>query len=292
MGDRGDATAVAVGSPPTGRAGSAPPADLLHLDKVSFSYAADAPVLDEITLGVPPGAVVSVVGPSGCGKSTLLSLVANLEHATSGTITWAPDQSAEPQHPLTMMFQKDTLLPWLTVEDNIGLHFRYRPGRLSKAERHERVAGLVKLAGLGGAERKYPYQLSGGMRRRTAFLTAVAPRPRMLLLDEPFSALDEPTRIAIHQDVFEILRSQNITVVLITHDLGEAISLSDRVVVLSSRPARAVREFEIPFGDERNMMELRENEAFLRLYGEIWESLAREIRAGQHQMPGPAVGAA
>jgi len=136
----------------------------------------------------------------------------------------------------------------------------------------------VKLAGLGGAERKFPYQLSGGMRRRTAFLASVAPHPRTLLLDEPFSALDEPTRIGIHQDIFNIVKREGITVLLITHDLGEAISLSDQVLVLTSQPASVFSRFDIPFGDERNFLELRENPRFLDLYGHVWEQLAVQIQ--------------
>lgn len=177
-----------------------------------------------------------------------------------------------------MMFQKDTLLPWLTVEDNIGLHFRMSKSRLSKAEQKSRVAELIHLAGLDGAERKFPYQLSGGMRRRTAFLASVAPHPRTLLLDEPFSALDEPTRIGIHQDIFNIVKREGITVLLITHDLGEAITLSDQVMVLTSQPATVSSRFDIPFGADRNFLELRESPRFLELYGQVWEQLAVQIQ--------------
>jgi ABC-type nitrate/sulfonate/bicarbonate transport system ATPase subunit len=218
------------------------------------------------------------VGPSGCGKSTLLALLAGLLQPGSGRIAWSRDEAQPARHPLTMMFQKDTLLPWLTVEDNIGLHFRVSRSPLGKAEQKTRIAELIHLAGLDGAERKFPYQLSGGMRRRTAFLASVAPHPRTLLLDEPFSALDEPTRIGIHQDIFNIVKREGITVLLITHDLGEAISLSDQVMVLTSQPATVFRRFDIPFGQNRNFLELRENPRFLELYGHVWEQLAVQIQ--------------
>ena len=218
------------------------------------------------------------VGPSGCGKPTRRARVAGLLAPASGRVAWAPDTADPPRHPLTMMFQKDTLLPWLTVENNIGLHFRVSTSRLSKEQQRARIAELISLAGLDGAERKFPYQLSGGMRRRTAFLTSVAPHPRTLLLDEPFSALDEPTRIGIHQDIFNIVKREGITVLLITHDLGEAITLSDQVLVLTAQPASVFRRFESPFGAERNFLELRESAQFLELYGQVWEQLAVQIQ--------------
>lgn len=251
---------------------------LLNVDNVSFAYPGGTPVLDHMSIAVPVGSITGVVGPSGCGKSTLLALLAGLLQPGTGRIVWSRDEVQPPRHPLTMMFQKDTLLPWLTVEDNIGLHFRVSKSRLDKTEQKRRIAELVRLAGLEGAERKFPYQLSGGMRRRTAFLASVAPHPRTLLLDEPFSALDEPTRIGIHQDIFNIVKREGITVLLITHDLGEAISLSDQVMVLTSQPATVFKRFDIPFGADRNFLALREHPDFLALYGQVWEQLAVQIQ--------------
>lgn len=265
-------TSAAAG--PAASAGGA----LLNVDKVSFAYPGGTQVLDNMSIAVPPGSITGVVGPSGCGKSTLLALLAGLLQPGSGRIAWSRDEAQPARHPLTMMFQKDTLLPWLTVEDNIGLHFRVSNSRLGKSEQKARIAELVHLAGLDGAERKFPYQLSGGMRRRTAFLASVAPHPRTLLLDEPFSALDEPTRIGIHQDIFNIVKREGITVLLITHDLGEAISLSDQVMVLTSQPATVFKRFDIPFGAERNFLGMREHPGFLELYGQVWEQLAVQIQ--------------
>ena len=255
-----------------------PSGDLLRVEQVRFAYPGGAPVLDGVDFAVPEGSITGVVGPSGCGKSTLLGLLAGLLQPDQGAVRWSPDRAQPPRHPLTMMFQKDTLLPWLTVEDNVGLHFRFKDGGLPRATQRERIAELIRLAGLQGAERKYPYQLSGGMRRRTAFLASVAPHPRTLLLDEPFSALDEPTRIGIHQDIFHIVKREGITVLLITHDLGEAISLSDQVLVLTAQPARVFRRFEVGFGNQRNFLGLRDSPEFLALYGQIWEQLAVQIQ--------------
>jgi len=255
---------------------------LVAMKDLSFSYADGQPVLDEINLRIEVGTIVGVVGPSGCGKSTLLSILAGIVQPTAGDVAWAPEQRTD-RHPISMMFQGDTLLPWLTVKQNVGLHYRLvdRKRRPSPIEQRERVESLIRLAGLTGAEERYPYQLSGGMRRRTSFLAAVTPKPRTLLLDEPFSALDEPTRIAIHQDVHDVIKQQGITTLLITHDLAEAISLSDRVIVMTARPASVFKTFDIPFGSKRKMLELREDPEFLRLYGEIWEQLATQIQRSQ-----------
>jgi ABC-type nitrate/sulfonate/bicarbonate transport system ATPase subunit len=252
--------------------------NLLNVDNLSFAYPGGTQVLDHMSIAVPVGSITGVVGPSGCGKSTLLALLAGLLQPTTGRIEWSADTAQPPRHPLTMMFQKDTLLPWLTVEDNVGLHFRMSNSRLGKGEQRDRISELIHLAGMNGAERKFPYQLSGGMRRRTAFLASVAAHPRTLLLDEPFSALDEPTRIGIHQDIFNIVKREGITVLLITHDLGEAISLSDQVMILTSQPASVYKRFDIPFGTNRNFLELRENPKFLELYGHVWEQLAVQIQ--------------
>lgn len=273
-------------TPVTASATSAAP--LLDVADVTFGYPNGSIVLDRLSIAVPEGSITGVVGPSGCGKSTLLALVAGLLTPGSGRVAWSADTVTPPRHPLTMMFQKDTLLPWLNVENNIGLHFRVSNSRLSKDQQRARIAELIRLASLDGAERKFPYQLSGGMRRRTAFLASVAPHPRTLLLDEPFSALDEPTRIGIHQDIFNIVKREGITVLLITHDLGEAISLSDQVLVLSAQPASVFKRFEIPFGAERDFLELRESAQFLELYGHVWEQMAIQIQRSRKAAAGAA----
>jgi NitT/TauT family transport system ATP-binding protein len=251
---------------------------ILDIEQLTYRYEDGPQVLDGIDLAIEPGTIVGIVGPSGCGKSTLLSLIAGLAESSGGTITWAPDPSN--RHPISMMFQADTLLPWMTVNDNVGLHYKMAPRKNvpTKAKQHQRTESLIRLAGLAGSEDKYPYQLSGGMRRRTAFLAAVTPGPRTLLLDEPFSSLDEPTRIAIHQDAYEVLRREEVTTILITHDLAEALSLCDRVIVLTARPTSVFKTFDVPFGRERQMLPLRKEPEFLALYGEVWEQLAAQIQ--------------
>ncbi len=218
------------------------------------------------------GEVTAIVGPSGCGKSTMLALLAGLATPTAGAIELKP--STRGGHPLSMVFQQDTLLPWLTVEDNVALHFRFCGGRRqAKAE----IDALLKMIGLDGFARAYPRQLSGGMRRRAAFLAGIAPKPNVLLLDEPFSSVDEPSRVRIHQEVLGIVNRFKTTTVLVTHDLAEAITLSNRVAIFSARPGRVVEIHEIPFGEDRDVLRLRDNPGFLELYGHLWHELSTQI---------------
>lgn len=255
---------------------SHPPLDpAIRVTDLKYQYEDGTLALNDLNMLVGRGQKIGIVGPSGCGKSTLLSVIASLVQPTSGRVDKHPP--APGRHPISMVFQKDTLLPWLTTEQNVALGSRFKRGRPSPDE-NQRVAELISLAGLEGFEKHFPYQLSGGMRRRVAFLAGVAVSPEILLLDEPFSALDEPTRLGIHQDAFEILQRIGATMVLVTHDLAEAISLCDEVLVLSKRPAAVYRRFEVPFGPQRSMLEMRQRQDFLQLYGALWETLSTQMK--------------
>jgi len=278
-----------VGGPDADQRVGAGPLPILELREVHFSYPNGLRVLDGISLAVPAGEIVGIVGPSGCGKSTLLALIAGLARPSFGSIERRFDKSG--RHPLSMVFQKDTLLPWLTAAENVRFFARFKkhgykhrlfpPARPKRSTRKldARVMELLEMGHLADHAKAYPYQLSGGMRRRLAFLAGVAVDPQLLLLDEPFSSVDEPTRVGIHQDVFHIARKMKMTMFLVTHDLAEAITLCDRVLILTNRPARTVRQDAIPFGDERQMLELRKSETFLELYGGLWNELSRQIAA-------------
>jgi NitT/TauT family transport system ATP-binding protein len=265
-----------------GGAGLTMSSDAITVDDVSFAYDNGLLALSHLSLDVPRGKSVALIGPSGCGKSTLLSLLARLRKPDAGTITWletkVPDKTGPER--LSMVFQKDTLLPWLSVRDNIELYYRFNRGD-KPPDLDKTFDELLTLAHLHGFESVLPYQLSGGMRRRVAFLAAVAAMPGILLLDEPFSSLDEPTRIGIHQDVFKIIRRIGTTMILVTHDLAEAISLCDEVVILTNRPATVFKRYQVPFGGDRNMVELRRVPAFLELYGTLWEQLGLQITPRQ-----------
>jgi NitT/TauT family transport system ATP-binding protein len=249
------------------------------LRHVSFTYPGGVEAVRDVSFALPRKRNVAIIGPSGCGKTTLLSILAGDNRPTSGAASVASfDRN---RHKLAMVFQKDTLLPWLTTVDNIKLYHKYnRTNDRKKVD--EQVAELIELAGLRGFEKRYPYELSGGMRRRVAFLSAIASTPEVLLLDEPFASVDEPTRIGIHQDVFEIIRRLEISMILITHDLAEAISLCDEVIILTARPGTVFSRHEVPFGDSRSMLELRQLPPFLELYGTLWRELSDQIASREN----------
>ena len=245
---------------------------LLELQDLAFGYLAGTTVIDGLEMSLSPGEIVSVVGPSGCGKSSLLRLISGLSQPWRGRIN--THYRRPEQHGLSMVFQEDTLLPWLRVRDNVALHHRFKGTRRHK-QTHEQVAKLLGMVGLADKAQVFPSHLSGGMKRRVAVLTALAADPELLLLDEPFSALDEPTRVGVHRDLHRLVRDSGASVVLVTHDLGEAISLSDRVVMLSRPPSRVVQEFEIPFGPDRDVSAIRSHPRFLEIYAELWDGMEK-----------------
>lgn len=249
-------------------------APLVTLSQVGFVYAKSVHAVGSVSFDLAQGEIVSLVGPSGCGKSTLLRLIAGLVSATSGAVE-RKFRANGSRHGCSMVFQEHTLLPWLTVEDNVGLYYRYNRPAPKNYRTH--IAELLDMVGLSPFAKFYPYQLSGGMKRRVAMLTAIAPLPELLLLDEPFSALDEPTRIEIHSDLYMLIRRFNIATVLVTHDLGEAISLSDRILVLGRPPSVVVEEIQVPFPRSRNIYDIRDDARFLSLYGGLWKSLKAQI---------------
>lgn len=250
---------------------------MLDLAGVSFAYAPGVNVIKGLNLTVAPGEFVSIVGPSGCGKSSLLRLVAGFSQPGDGSI--ATHFRRPEQHAISMVFQEDTLLPWLRVRDNVLLHQRFMGTRRSK-EAKQLVHSLLTMVGLDTKADAYPVHLSGGMRRRVAVLAALAAQPELLLLDEPFSALDEPTRVGVHRDLHRLVRSSGASVVLVTHDLGEAISLSDRIILLTSPPSHVAAEFTVPFGPDRDVSAVRSDPEFHALYARLWQGMGAEVTVG------------
>lgn len=212
---------------------------MLSIRNVSKQYAVESnsiQVLDNITLTVTRGEFVSIVGPSGCGKSTLLRLVIGLEQDYRGEILLDGEKITGPSLKRGIVFQEHRLFPWLTVEANIGLGLE--TARMSDAEKHRAIREHVDLVGLQGFEKAYPYQLSGGMAQRAAIARALVNRPEILLLDEPLGALDAFTRVSLQNELQRIWRQEHLTMILVTHDVEEAVYLGDQVVVMHPRPGK------------------------------------------------------
>jgi NitT/TauT family transport system ATP-binding protein len=232
---------------------------------VSKRFATGPNVLDEVSLDVARGEFVCLLGASGCGKSTLLNLVAGLDQPTAGRVEVAGVRPA-------LMFQEPALFPWLTASQNVELALRLKG--LGKKERRERAGDLLGLVRLKDAGAKRVHELSGGMRQRVAMARALAQDSSVLLMDEPFAALDAITRDALHEELVRIRQSQALTVLFVTHNVREAVRLGDRVVLLSSRPGRVAHTYAVGCGHPRRI----ESPEVARLSVEITDDLRNEIR--------------
>ncbi len=210
-----------------------------------------------LSLSIKAGEVVSVIGPSGCGKSTLLNMGAGLYLPSSGEVFVEGERVTKPQKKTSFMLQKDLLMPWRTIRENVELGLEIDG---VEAEKRKSIA-LEQLARchLAGFENHYPYQLSGGMRQRAALARTMATDPHVLLMDEPFSALDAQTKMVLQQDLARTVYEQNKTVLFITHDLAEGVALSDRVLVMSHRPGTIIKELSIDIPDRHDPMSRRKN---------------------------------
>jgi len=249
--------------------------EVLRLENISKTYQAkngEIKALKDINFSVKEGEFISIIGPSGCGKSTLLSIIAGLENKSSGKIYIDEVETEDVSSKIGYMLQKDSLLEWRTIYSNVifGLEITHRKTK----ENEEYVKELLKKYNLYEFKDKYPTQLSGGMRQRVALIRTLAIRPEILLLDEAFSALDYQTRIMVTKDIYSILRNENITTVMVTHDISEAISMSDRVIVLSKRPATVKKIYTIDFEMEnRNPMNARKSPKFSNYFDSLWKEL-------------------
>jgi len=215
--------------------------------------------VEDVSFAVADGEVVALIGPSGCGKSTLLNIGAGLQPATAGHAYVDGERVAGPNAHVAFMLQKDLLLPWRTIAENVTLGVEIRG--CEPAERARRARALLETFGLHGFAGHYPHQLSGGMRQRVALARTLAVDPTVLLLDEPFSAVDAQTRIVLQRDLAATLKRARKTALLITHDLLEAVTLSDRVLVMSARPGRIIDEIPIALPDRENPIARRAHPA-------------------------------
>lgn len=245
--------------------------ELKHINYAYHTLEGETKALTDISFSVSPGEFVSIVGPSGCGKSTLLSIICGLIDAEDGQVKLNGKSLRESSTNIGYMLQHDHLFEWRTIYRNVllGLEIRHMLSERSRKYAHE----LLELYGLKQFENAKPSELSGGMRQRAALIRTLATSPEILLLDEAFSALDYQTRLTVTDDVYRILRQEGITTLMVTHDIPESISMGDRVLILTSRPARVREMMEIDFGPTRTPLTCRGDPRFSRYFDHIWKEL-------------------
>ena len=248
---------------------------ILELKDISKKYQSkkgEIIAIKNINMKVKEGEFVSIIGPSGCGKSTLLSIISGLEEKTTGEIYIEGEKIEGISSKIGYMLQKDCLLEWRTIWSNVALGLELK-GKINE-ENKNYVENLLKKYNLYDFKDKYPSELSGGMRQRAALIRTLAVKPKILLLDEAFSALDYQTRIMVTNDIYNILRKEGITAIIVTHDISEAISMSDRVIVLTKRPGEIKDIHKIDFEMEnRNPINCRENPKFSKYFNTLWKEL-------------------
>ena len=243
---------------------------MLTLSNVSKTYGSSPPVLEQINLVIDKGEFVSLIGPSGCGKSTLLKLISGLTNPGSGSILVDGQTPVQARKTISYIFQDATLLPWRTVSRNVGLGLELE--HVSRGSRKQKVESLIELVGLSHVARAYPRQLSGGMKMRVSVARALATTPRLLLMDEPFGALDEMTRDRLNEELLRLRAEQNWTAVFVTHSVAEAVFLSTRVIVLAPSPGRIAHEITVPLPFPRTNV-TRESPQFESFVTEVSRAL-------------------
>lgn len=247
---------------------------LLEIKDLNLTYHTkefETKALDNLSFNLKEGEFVSIVGPSGCGKTTILSLVAGLLSPSSGEILFDNHQLSGINKDIGYMFQQDNLFDWLTVQENVLFGLKLQK-KLTQ-ENKEFALHLLEKYGLKDFARHYPTELSGGMRQRVSLIRTLATRPRLLLLDEPFSALDYQTRLKIQDIVYKIIKDEQKSVILVTHDISEAVVMSDRVLILTERPARVKKDLTLEFKKDLTPLEKRDVTLFNEYFNEIWREL-------------------
>ncbi|MGJ4943922.1 ABC transporter ATP-binding protein [Bradyrhizobium sp. HKCCYLS1011] len=255
---------------PPGRAGAI---EVKNVGQVFKTRSQDVVALEDVSLEIKPGRFAVLVGPSGCGKSTLLMMMAGLRQQTSGTITvsGAPMPQPDPNR-VGVVFQEPSLFPWLTAEDNVEFPLALRG--VPKAERRARAQDALKLVGLDGFGRRHPHELSGGMKQRVSIARGLVQDPPVLLMDEPFAALDEQTRMTMGDELLRIWAATGKTVVFVTHSLTEAVYLADEVIVMSARPGRVVDHLQVQLPRPRTY-EMLSGDVFGALRDRIWRHIRK-----------------
>lgn len=253
---------------------------ILAVDSVSKRFTTHEGVItavDNVSLTVAEGEFTAVIGPSGCGKSTLFNIIGGLLDSYEGQVTVAGEQLAGPHPAIGMVFQEESTFPWRNVVENVA--FPLEIAGMRKAERFEEARHFIRLVGLDDFENRYPSELSGGMRQRVAIARTLASKPKILLMDEPFAALDEQTRLLLGDKVLQIQQKLKQTTLLITHNITEAVQLADRILVMTYRPGRVKRFVDIRLPRPRSS-EIVSSEAFGRYVAQIWNDLREEASRG------------
>lgn len=239
--------------------------EILNIKKDYITINGTTEAIKDISMKIKKGSIITLVGPSGCGKSTLLSILAGIDKQTSGVII------KDEKTIVGYMLQQDALFPWLTIYENAILGLKIK--KMATKENKEYVKKLLYEYKLGDFLNAYPKELSGGMRQRVALIRTLALKPDILLLDEPFSALDYQSRLKISDDVYKIIKKENITAILVSHDIAEAISMSNQVLVLSKRPCTIKNIYNINLTNQSTPIENRKAKEFASLYNDIWRDL-------------------
>jgi len=259
-------------------AGSAPA--ILTVDDIAMRFdTAEGAItaLDDVSFTVSPGEFLALIGPSGCGKSTLFNIIGGLLGGYAGTVTVAGEKVSGPHAAIGMVFQEESTFPWRNVIDNVA--FPLEIAGVAKRERIEQARRFVAMVGLDGFERRYPAELSGGMRQRVSMARTLASEPKILLMDEPFASLDEQTRLLLGDKVLQIQQQLKQTTLLITHNITEAVQLADRILVMTYRPGKVKRIVDIKLPRPRTS-EIVSSEAFGRYVAQIWSDLREEASRG------------
>jgi NitT/TauT family transport system ATP-binding protein len=274
MNDTAAARAVAAAGTPVAKI------RLLRAEKTFQVRGQDIEAVHPTDLDIFPHEFIALVGPSGCGKSTILNMIAGLMRPTAGEVLYDGAPVSGPNRRVGYMTQKDTLLPWRTTKDNIRIALELKSHATPRAEADERVRQMIELVGLTGFENHTPAELSGGMRKRAAMARTLIYEPETLLMDEPFGALDSQLKLLMLDQLQSLTQHRHMSVVFVTHDLGEAITLSDRIVVMSARPGRIRAIHDVKLERPRDVFKVRFTPAFSEQHERLWDELKDDIIKG------------
>ena len=261
------------------RASAAP---AVHVEKVSKKFdsaedSSEVEALSEVSFSISNGDFLSIIGPSGCGKSTLVRIIAGLIDDFQGAVEILGEPLSGPDQRVGMVFQEDSTFPWRTTIQNVEFGLEMR--KVAMDERGRLAANILELVGLSGFENRYPFELSGGMKQRVAIARSLILEPQILLMDEPFGALDEQTRMILGEQLLRIQEKLRQTVIFITHSIQEAVQLSDRIIVMTARPGRIKRVIDVQLPRPRNP-EVIGSEAYVKVVADIWDLLREESLKG------------